>query len=99
MFIYPLRFVKTHKDICKDRSQRKSHGLSVDLIKNFTVQNKIEKNLSSFLVMFRLRLWLRMRFIAGISVKRLVISKETKHFLETFPFLIWETKEKVSLQE
>ena len=56
MFIYPLRFVKTHKDICKDRSQRKSHGLSVDLIKNFAVQNKMEKNLSSFLVMFRLRL-------------------------------------------
>ena len=56
--------------------------------------------LSSFLVMFRLGLWLKMRFIAismvswsGIFVKRLVTSKETRHFLERFVFLIWETKE------
>ena len=47
-----------------------------------------------------------MRFIAmsmvswsGILVKRLVTSKETRNFLERFVFLIWETKEKVSLQE
>ena len=47
-----------------------------------------------------------MRFIAmpvvswkEISVKRLVTSYETRNFLEIFAFLIWETKEKVSLQE
>ena len=47
-----------------------------------------------------------MRFIAismvsgsGILVKRLVTSWETKTFLERFAFLIWETKEKVSLQK
>ena len=32
-------------------------------------------------------------------VKSLVISQETRYFLERFAFLIWETKEKVSLQE
>ena len=43
--------------------------------------------------MFRLGLWLKIRFIgmsmvcwSGISVKR--------NFLERFGFLIWETKEK-----
>ena len=47
-----------------------------------------------------------MRFIAmskvswsGIVVKRLDTSQETINFLERFAFLIWETKEKVSLQE
>ena len=47
-----------------------------------------------------------MRFIAismvsgsEILVKRLVTSWVTKIFLERFAFLIWETKEKVSLQE
>ena len=36
---------------------------------------------------------------SGILVKRLVTSKETRYFLERLPFLIWETKQKVSLQE
>ena len=56
--------------------------------------------------MFRLGLWLKMRFIAismvswnGILVKRLVTSYETRNFLERFAFLIWETKEKVTLQD
>ena len=56
--------------------------------------------------MFRLGLWLKMRFIAmlmvswsGILVKRLVTLQETINFLERFAFLIWETKEKLSLQE
>ena len=56
--------------------------------------------------MFRLGLWLKMRFIAmsmvswsGVLVKRLVTSLETRNFLERFAFSIWETKEKVSLQE
>ena len=56
--------------------------------------------------MFRLRLWLKMRFIAismfswsGILVKRQVTLQETGNFLERFAFLIWETNEKVSLQE
>ena len=47
-----------------------------------------------------------MRFIAilmvswsGILVKGLVTSYETKDFLGRFAFLIWERKEKVSLQE
>ena len=47
-----------------------------------------------------------MRFIAmwmvswsGILVKRLVTSYERRDFLERFAFLIWETKEKVTLQE
>ena len=55
-----------------------------------------------FLVMFRLGLWLEMRFIAismvswsGILVKRLV----TRNFLDRLAFLIWETKEKESLLE
>ena len=46
-----------------------------------------------------------MRFIAismdswsGILVKRLVTSYETKNVLKRFAFLIWEAKEKVSLQ-
>ena len=62
--------------------------------------------LSSFLMMFRLGLVLKMRFIAismvswnGILVKRLVTSYETRNFLERFAFLIWETKEKVTLQD
>ena len=57
-------------------------------------------------MMFRLGLWLETRFIAmsmvswsGILVKRVVTSQETINFLERFDFLIWETKEKVSLQE
>ena len=52
--------------------------------------------------MFRLGLWLKMRFIAismvswsGILVKRLV----TRNFLDRLAFLIWETKEKESLLE
>ena len=56
--------------------------------------------------MFRLRSWLKMRFIAilmvswnGVLVKGLVTSYEIKFFLERFAFLIWERKEKVSLQE
>ena len=59
-----------------------------------------------FFVMFRLVLWLNARFIAismvsssGILVKMLVKSYERKNLLERFKFLIWETKEKVSLQE
>ena len=36
---------------------------------------------------------------SGILVKRLVTSYETRNFLERFAFLIWETKEKVPLQE
>ena len=56
--------------------------------------------------MFRLGFWLKTRFIgmsmvfwSGILVKRLVTSYETRKFLERFTFLIWETKEKVSLQK
>ena len=56
--------------------------------------------------MLRFGLWLKMRFIAismvswsGILVKRLVISEETKNLPERCAFLIWETKEKVPLQE
>ena len=55
--------------------------------------------------MFRLGLWFKMRFIAmsmvfwgGILVKRLV-KQEIRNFLERFAFLIWETKEKVSVQK
>ena len=53
--------------------------------------------------MFRFGLWLKMRFISmvslsGILVKRLITSHETRNLLERFAFLIWETKEKVSLQ-
>ena len=47
-----------------------------------------------------------MRFItismvswSEILVKILVTSYETRNFLERFAFLVWETKEKVSLQE
>ena len=54
--------------------------------------------------MFRLGLWLKMRFIAmsmvsssEILVKRLIIVGN-KNFLERFAFLNWETKEKASLQ-
>ena len=57
-------------------------------------------------ILNELSIRLKMGFIAmsvvswsGILVKRLVTSSETKHFLERFAFLIWETKEKVSLQE
>ena len=56
--------------------------------------------------MFRSGLWLKMKFIAismvpwsGILVQGLVTSKETRNFPERFTFLIWETKEKVSLQD
>ena len=56
--------------------------------------------------MFRLGLWLKIRIIAmlmvswnGILVKRLVTSEETRNYLGRFAFLIWEAKEKVSLQE
>ena len=85
----------------------------MNLIIKLTVKNKMrlwccerEKNFSSFVVMFRLGLWLKMRFIAmlmvswsGILVKRLVTLQETINFLVRFAFLIWETKEKLSLQE
>ena len=57
-------------------------------------------------MIFRLGLWLKIRFItmsivssSGILVKRVVTSQKTRNFLERFEFLIWETKEKVSLQE
>ena len=56
--------------------------------------------------MFRLGLWLKMRFIfismvssSEILVKILVTSQKTRNFLERFPFLIWEAREKLSLQE
>ena len=49
--------------------------------------------------MFTLGLWLKMGFLAmsmvswsGILVKRLVILKETRNFLETFAFLLCLTK-------
>ena len=41
IFIEPLRFVKTHENISKNRSQRRTHGYSIDLIIKFTVKNKI----------------------------------------------------------
>ena len=66
-------------------------------IKWFCDVAKRREILSSFLVIFRLRLWMRMRFIAvsmvswsGLLVKRLVISKEPKQFWEIFGILTWE---------
>ena len=48
--------------------------------------------------MFRLGLWLKMRFTAmpmvslsEMLVKRLVTLYETRNFAERFAFLIWET--------
>ena len=41
IFIKPLRFVKTHEDVSKDRSQRRTHGYSIDLIIKLTVENKM----------------------------------------------------------
>ena len=112
IFMYPLRFVKPHKDISKETSHRRTHGCSINLIIKLTFKNKMicdvakrKSFLSSFLVIFWLGLWLKMRFISismvswnGILVKRLATSYETKKFLEIFAFLIWETKEKVSFQ-
>ena len=55
-----------------------------------------------FFVIFRFGLWLKMRFIAismvswsGILVK----IQEIRNLWERSAFLIWETKEKISLQE
>ena len=41
IFIKPLRFVKTHEDFSKDRSQRKTYCCSIDLIIKRTVKNKM----------------------------------------------------------
>ena len=41
VFIKPLRFVKTNENIRKDRSQRRTHGYSINLIIKFTVKNKM----------------------------------------------------------
>ena len=56
--------------------------------------------------MFRLGLWLKMRFIAismvswgEILVKGLVMSKEIRNFLERFAFLNWQANKKVTLKE
>ena len=56
--------------------------------------------------MFKSGLWLKMRFLAismvswsGILLKRLLTWQETRNFLQKLAFLIWETKEKGSLQE
>ena len=56
--------------------------------------------------MFRLGLKLKMRFIAmpvvswsGILVKKTSHIVRNTKFFERFAFLIWETKEKVYLQE
>ena len=46
VFIYPLRFVKTHKGISKERSQSRTHGYSINLVINLepcTFQSKLEK--------------------------------------------------------
>ena len=40
IFIEPVRFVKTHGNISKDRSSRRTHGYSIDLIINITIENK-----------------------------------------------------------
>ena len=63
IFIKPLRFVKAHVDLSKDRSSRRTHGYSINLIIKPTVKNKMslrcsekEKFLSSFRVLFRLGL-------------------------------------------
>ena len=71
IFIKPLRFVKAHVDLSKDRSSRRTHDYSINLIIKPTVKNKMslrcsekEKFLSSFRVLFRLGLWLKMRFVA-----------------------------------
>ena len=54
----------------------------------------------------RLGLWLKMKFTAisvvswsGILIKRLVTSYKVRNFVERFTFLIWETKQKVSLDK
>ena len=84
----PLRFVKTLENISKDTSQRRTHGYSINLIIEVTVKIKVslwcskrKSILSSFLVVLRLGLWLKMRFIAmsmvswsGMLVKGLVTS-------------------------
>ena len=36
-----LRFVKTHENISKDRSQRRIHGYSINLIIKLTVKIKV----------------------------------------------------------
>ena len=36
-----LRFVKSHEDISKDRSQRRTHGYSIDLIIKLTAKGKM----------------------------------------------------------
>ena len=64
------------------------------------------KVFKAFLLMFRLGLGLKIRFIAvsmvslsAILVKIPATSQETRTFLERFASLVGETKEKVSLQE
>ena len=86
IFIKQLRFVKAHEDVSNEKSWRRTHGYSIDSIIKLSVKNKMslwcsakEKIfLSSFLVIFRLGLWLKMRCIAmsmvswsGILLKRL----------------------------
>ena len=41
VFIKPLRFVKPHENISKNRSQRSTHGYSISLIIKFTFKNKM----------------------------------------------------------
>ena len=41
IFIKPLRFVKTHEDVSKNRSQRRTHGYSTNLVIKLTVKNKM----------------------------------------------------------
>ena len=41
IFIAALRFVKTHEDISKDKSQRRTHGFSINLIIKLTIKNRM----------------------------------------------------------
>ena len=62
----------------------------------------MQQKRKAFFVIFRFGLWLKMRFIAismvswsGILVK----IQEIRNLWERSASLIWETKEKISLQE
>ena len=86
IFIKPLRFVKAHKDVGKDRSQRRTHGYSINLIIKLIVKNKMSLRCSEKEKFFKF-------FSSDVQI-RIMIEKEIYCYVNGF--LKWNISKKTS---
>ena len=86
LHIFKLRFVKAHKDVSKDRSKRRTHGYSINLIIKLTVKNKMSLRCSEKEKFFKF-------FSSDVQI-RIMIEKEIYCYVNGF--LKWNISKKTS---